>query len=127
MLKKILTDKAPAPIGPYSQAVRVGDLLFISGQVAINPATGELETGTIEQETARVLDNLKAILRQESLGMDAVVKCSVFVKDINDFGRINAIYADYFDGHAPARELVEVVRLPKDANIEISLIAAYPS
>ena len=121
MKKIIKTDKAPLPIGAYSQAVIHNGTLYISGQIAINPATGELVQGEIEDETKQVMENLKAILAEAGLSFGNVVKCSVFVKDMNDFGRINGVYGQYFDeATAPARELVEVVNLPRFVNVEIS-------
>jgi len=125
-MKKIFqTDKAPAPVGPYNQAVAHQGTLYISGQIALKSATGELVTGTIEQETRQVMDNLKAILAEAGLTFEDVLKCSVFVSDMNNYGRINAVYAEYFDEEtAPARELVEVANLPKFVNVEISAIAA---
>jgi 2-iminobutanoate/2-iminopropanoate deaminase len=126
MKKIIYTDQAPNPVGPYSQAVVHNDTLYISGQIALDPTTGDLKTGNIEQETHRVMQNLQAILREAGLGFEDVVKCSVFVKDMRDYGRINDVYAQYFDeATAPARELVEVVNLPKFVNVEISAIAAF--
>ncbi len=124
MKKIIKTPKAPAPIGPYNQAVIYKDMLYASGQVAINPATGELVTGSIEEETKQVLENIKAILDEAGLTFKNVLKCSVFVKNMHDFSRINAVYAQYFEeATAPARELVEVANLPRFVNIEISVIA----
>lgn len=126
MKKIIKTPKAPMPIGPYNQAVIHNGTIFISGQIAINPATGELVTDTIEAETKQVMENLKAILEEAGLSFKEVVKCSVFVKDMHNFSRINAVYAQYFDeADAPARELVEVANLPRFVNIEISAIAAF--
>lgn len=126
MKKIIKTAKAPLPIGPYNQAVAYRNTLYISGQIAINPATGDIITGTIEDETRQVMENLKAILEEAGLTFHDVVKCSVFVKDMHNFGRINAVYAQYFDeASAPARELVEVANLPRFVNIEISAIAAF--
>lgn len=126
MKKIIKTDKAPLPIGAYNQAVIHNGTLYISGQIAINPATGELVQGEIEVETKQVMENLKAILAEAGLSFGNVVKCSVFVKDMNDFGRINGVYGHYFDeATAPARELVEVVNLPRFVNVEISAIAAF--
>lgn len=126
MKKIIKTDKAPLPIGPYNQAIAANGMLYVSGQIAINPANGELVTASIEEETERVLENLKAILEAAGLSFENVVKCSVFVKDMNNFSRINAIYARYFnEATAPARELVEVANLPRFVNIEISAIATY--
>lgn len=125
MKQAILSADAPAPIGPYSQAIRFGDMLFVSGQIALNPETGDLETDNIEQETHRVLQNVAAILKAADMGFGDVLKCSVFVTDMNLFGRINTVYAQYFEGTTPpARELVQVAALPKFVNIEISVIAA---
>jgi len=119
------TPNAPMPIGPYNQAVAHGNVLYVSGQIALDPITGELELDDIETETHRVLNNVKAILEAAGSGMENVLKVSVFVKDMNQFGRINAVYAQYFPPElAPARELVQVAELPKFVNIEISVIAA---
>ncbi len=124
MKKAILTADAPAPIGPYSQAIMAGNTLYISGQIAINPATGDLITSAIEEETHQVLKNLGAILQASGLTYEHVVSCTVFVKDMELFSRINTIYAAYFSaGNPPARALVEVSDLPKHVNIEISAIA----
>jgi 2-iminobutanoate/2-iminopropanoate deaminase len=118
------TPDAPLPIGPYNQAVSVGNLLFVSGQIAINPANGELVLDDIETETHQVLRNVKAILDASGSGLEKVIKASVFVKDMNLFGRINVVYGEYFKPEfAPARELVQVSELPKFVNIEISVIA----
>lgn len=126
MKKIIKTDQAPAPVGPYNQAVIHDDTLYVSGQIAINPATGDLVMDTIESETRQVMHNLKAILTEAGLSFSDVLKCSVFVKDMNMYSRINAVYAEFFDEEtAPARELVEVVNLPKFVNVEISLIAMF--
>ncbi len=129
MKKIIQTDSAPAPVGPYSQAIVAGNILYISGQIAIDPASGELKTdGTIEEETHQVMKNIGAILQQAGSSYEQVVKCSVFVKDMHLYSRINAIYGEYFDHDtAPARELVEVANLPKFVNIEISTIAVVAS
>ena len=125
MKKIVLTSNAPAPIGPYSQATIYNSVLYVSGQIAIDPATGELVNSDIEAETHMVLKNLGAILTEAGIGFEHVLKCSVFVKDMNMFGRINAVYAQYFTGEQPpARELVEVANLPRFVNIEISAIAA---
>jgi 2-iminobutanoate/2-iminopropanoate deaminase len=125
MKQLVNTPQAPLPIGPYNQAVAINGMLFVSGQVAIDPATGDLVMDNIEVETRRVLDNVKAILEAGGSSLEKVVKASVFVKDINLFGRINAVYAEYFKPEfAPARELVQVSELPKFVNIEISVIAA---
>lgn len=118
------TPKAPNPVGPYNQAVLVKGTLYISGQIAIHPPTGEIVNGTIEQETRQVMSNIKAILENAGMTFENVVKCSVFVKNMQDYSRINEIYAEYFDENsAPARELVEVGALPKYVNVEISAIA----
>jgi 2-iminobutanoate/2-iminopropanoate deaminase len=125
MKKIIKTDKAPMPIGAYNQAVIHNGMMFISGQIALNPENNELMTVDIETETKQVMENLKAILEEAGLSFENVVKCSVFVKDMHDFGRINTVYGQYFDeATAPARELVEVGNLPKFVNVEISAIAA---
>jgi len=125
MKKIIKTDKAPAPIGPYNQAIVYNGMLYASGQIAINPATGDLVTENIEAETRQVMENIKAILEAAGLTFENAVKCSVFVKDMHNFSRINAVYGQYFnDETAPARELVQVAELPRFVNIEISIIAA---
>ena len=124
MKKIIQTDQAPAPVGPYNQAIQHGDTLYVSGQIALNPATGALETDDIETETHRVMSNLGNILKEAGTTFENVIKCSVFVSDMGNYGRINAVYQEYFnDDTAPARELVEVANLPKYVNVEISLIA----
>ena len=124
-MKRIInTSNAPAPVGPYNQSVLTGMTLYISGQIPINPATGEIVSDTIENETVQVLENIKNILAEAGLTMANIVKCSVFVTDMGMFSRINEIYAKYFPAeNAPARELVQVVMLPKNVNIEISAIA----
>jgi 2-iminobutanoate/2-iminopropanoate deaminase len=127
MKRIISTEKAPAAIGPYSQATIVNGLLFTSGQIALNPVSGELVMDTIEAETHQVLQNLGALLEAAGASYRDVIKCSVFVKDMHQYARINAVYATYFEeGSAPARELVEVANLPRFVNIEISLIAEMP-
>ena len=124
MKKAILTTNAPAPIGPYSQAIQAGDTVYISGQIAIDPSTGDLITASIEEETHQVLKNVGAILDAAGLSYENVVSCSVFIKDMELFGRINAVYTTYFNtGIPPARALVQVSDLPKHVNIEISAIA----
>jgi 2-iminobutanoate/2-iminopropanoate deaminase len=126
MKKIIKTDKAPAPVGPYNQAIIHNDTLYASGQIALVPGSDKMVTETIEAETEQVLQNIKAILDEAGLTFKDIVKASVFVTDIGNFGRINAIYATYFDeATAPARELVQVAALPKGANVEISIIAAF--
>ena len=126
MIKAHLTSDAPAPIGPYSQAVQAGTTLFISGQIAIDPATGSLMQATIEEETNQVLKNIGAILKAAGLSYKHVVSCTVFVTDMNLFSRINEVYSVYFsEGTPPARALVQVSALPKFVNIEISAIAHF--
>lgn len=124
-MKEIInTSKAPAPVGPYNQSVLFNGLLFVSGQIAIIPETGELATENIEAETHQVMKNIGEILKEAGLTYKNVLKCSVFVSDMNNYARINAVYAKYFDEKtAPARELVEVANLPKFVNVEISVIA----
>jgi 2-iminobutanoate/2-iminopropanoate deaminase len=124
MKKVVYTDAAPAPIGPYSQATVFGNQVFTSGQIAIDPDTGSLILENIEAETTMVLENLKAVLAAAGCVLEDVVKCSIFISDMNQFQRINAIYAQYFgEATAPARETVQVAVLPKNVNIEISAIA----
>jgi len=125
MSKKIIfTDKAPAPIGPYSQAVLSDNTLYTSGQIAINPANGELVLDNIELETEQVMQNLKAVLEAVDMNFENVIKATIFIMNMGDFARINAIYGKYFnDASAPARETVQVATLPKNVNIEISVIA----
>jgi 2-iminobutanoate/2-iminopropanoate deaminase len=124
MKKIVRTDKAPAPIGPYNQAIIANNMLFASGQIALDPVSGELVTADIESETRQVLENVSAILESAGLSFEHVVKVSVFVKDMHQFSRINTVYAEYFpEDTAPARELVEVANLPRFVNIEISVTA----
>jgi 2-iminobutanoate/2-iminopropanoate deaminase len=124
MKKIIFTENAPAPIGPYNQAVLKGNTLYTSGQIAINPATGELITDTIEVETEQVMQNMKAVLEASGMTFENVVKTTIFIMDMNDFGKINAVYGSYFNEKtAPARETVQVAGLPKNVNVEISMIA----
>ena len=120
----INTPNAPAPIGPYNQAVKANGMLFISGQIPIIPATGELESGGIQAETEQVMLNLQAILTEAGTDFTAVVKTSIFISDMNDFAKVNEVYGKYFDANAPARETVAVRTLPKNVNVEISCIAA---
>ena len=123
-MKKIInSNQAPEPIGPYSQAVLAGNTLYVSGQIAINRATGEMNTSDIESETKQVMLNLKAILNEAEYDFTHVVKCGIFIKSMDDFGKINGVYGQYFTENPPARETVEVSRLPKDVNVEISCIA----
>ena len=114
---------APEPIGPYSQAIQAGNMLFISGQIAIQQSSGNIITGTIEEETKQVMINLSEVLKAAGLDFSNVVKTSIFLKDMNNFPKVNAIYGAYFQANPPARETVEVSRLPKDVNVEISCIA----
>lgn len=117
------TDKAPAAIGPYSQAIKAGGFLFISGQIPVDPAIGEVVTGGIEAQTRQVLENLTAILACQGLSVDNVVKTGVFLKDMNDFQIVNAIYGEYFSKEEPARACVQIAKLPKDVLVEIEAIA----
>lgn len=125
MKKIITTDKAPAPIGPYNQAVLSGNTLYTSGQIAINPNSGELVLDSIEAETKQVMENVKAVLDAAEMTFEHVVKTSIFISDMNNFTEINKVYASYFNDNtaAPARETVEVANLPKFVNVEISMIA----
>ncbi|MCE2612472.1 RidA family protein [Flavobacteriaceae bacterium D16] len=124
-MKKIInTPKAPAPIGPYNQAVLADNTLYISGQIPMDPVTGELISGDIQKETRQCMENLRAILEEAGMGFEQVVKTSIFVKDMGQFAQINEAYGQYFDTEsAPARETVEVANLPKYVNVEISMIA----
>jgi len=124
-MKKIInTSKAPAPIGPYNQAVLVGNTLYTSGQIAIDPATGDLVNDAIEIETKQVMENMKAVLNEAGMTFENAVKSSIFIADMNDFAKINSVYGSYFNVEtAPARETVEVSNLPKFVNVEISMIA----
>ena len=124
MKKIIFTENAPAPIGPYNQAVLTGNTLYTSGQIAIDPATGELVTDNIVVETTQVMNNMKAVLAAAGITFENVVKTSIFIMDMNDFGKINTVYGSYFNEKtAPARETVQVACLPKNVNVEISMIA----
>lgn len=123
MNKIIYSPDAPEPIGPYSQAVLAGDTLFVSGQIAIQKSSGELVTGNIADETTQVMSNLSAVLKAAGLHFTDVVKCTIFLKDMDNFPKVNAIYGQYFKELPPARETVEVSRLPKNVNVEISCVA----
>ena len=124
MKKIISTSKAPAPIGPYNQAVLSGNTLYTSGQIALHPETGELVLDTISIETKQVMENMKAVLLAADMTFENVIKSSIFISDMNNFGAINAVYGEYFaEATAPARETVEVANLPKFVNVEISMIA----
>ncbi|MGO3708213.1 MAG: Rid family detoxifying hydrolase [Mesonia hippocampi] len=124
MKKVISTSNAPAPIGPYNQAILAGNTLYVSGQIAIDPSNNKMVNSTLEAETTQVLENLKAVLEAANMSLANVVKTSIFISDMHNFDRINKVYATYFDNDdAPARETVEVANLPKFVNVEISAIA----
>ena len=125
-MKKIIhTEAAPAPIGPYNQAVMHNHMLYTSGQIALDPKTGELVTGDIQAETKKVMENMKAVLKATGMTFENVLKTSIFISDMGNFAAINEVYATYFDeATAPARETVEVANLPKYVNVEISMIAS---
>ena len=124
MNKKVVqTEKAPKAIGPYSQAIQAGNFLFLSGQIPIDPKTGELVKGDIRKQTQQVLENIKGVLESQGLGMENVVKSTIFLKDIENFNQVNEVYATYFPSSPPARSTVEVANLPRDADIEIEALA----
>jgi 2-iminobutanoate/2-iminopropanoate deaminase len=124
MKKKVIqTEKAPKAIGPYSQAIQVGNFLFLSGQIPLDPKTGELVKGDIRQQTQQVLENIKGVLESQKLGMEDMVKVTIFLKDIGNFNQVNEVYATYFPSSPPARSTLEVAKLPRDADIEIEAIA----
>jgi len=123
MKKAIQISGAPSPIGPYSQAILANNTLYISGQIPLNPISGNLVIDTIENATKQVLDNIFALLKETGMNKDNVVKCSIFLKDLNDFSAVNEVYGSYFKNIAPARETVQVAKLPLDVPIEISCIA----
>lgn len=123
MKKSIQIPNAPAPIGPYSQAVLVNNVLYISGQIPLNPQTGELVVESIEKACEQVMNNIGSLLNEAGMDFENLVKCSIFLKDLNDFSLVNTVYASYFNAHFPARETVQVSRLPMDVPIEISAIA----
>jgi 2-iminobutanoate/2-iminopropanoate deaminase len=124
MGKRVIhTDRAPKAIGPYSQAIQAGNFLFLSGQIPIDPKTGELVKGDIRQQTRQVLENMKGVLESQKLGMEDVVKATIFLKDIGNFNQVNEVYAAYFPSSPPARSTVEVAKLPRGAEIEIEAIA----
>ena len=123
MKEIITTDAAPKAIGPYSQAVRRNGMVFLSGQIPLDPATGQMIEGGIEEQTARVLDNLKAVLEAAGAALETVLKTTIYVKDMNDFAKVNAVYGRYFPVDPPARATVEAARLPRDARVEIEAIA----
>ena len=124
MTKKVIhTDRAPEAIGPYSQAIQAGDFLFLSGQIPLVPKTGELVKGDIRIQTRQVLENIRGVLESQGSGMKDVVKATIFLKEIGNFNQVNEIYATYFPSSPPARSTVEVAKLPRDADIEIEMIA----
>lgn len=123
MREIISTDKAPAAIGPYSQAVRWNGMVFCSGQIPLDPATGQIVEGGIEAQTERVLENLKAVLEASGAGLETVLKTTIFVADLNDFGAVNGVYARFFAHDPPARATVEAARLPRDVRVEIEAVA----
>ena len=123
MKKIIRTDKAPAPIGPYSQAVLSGNTLYVSGQIALNPVDGQLITINIIRETNQVMENIGAILKEAGFDYSDILKTTIFLKDLQNFQTVNEVYGNYFKNNFPARETVEVSKLPKDVNVEISVIA----
>ena len=124
MKKKVIqTEKAPKAIGPYSQAIQVGNFLFLSGQIPLDPKTGELVKGDIRKQTQQVLENIKGVLESQKLGMENVVKVTIFLKDIGNFNQVNEVYATYFPSSPPARSTVEVAKLPRDTDIEIEALA----
>ncbi len=123
-MKAVFTSNAPAPIGPYSQAILKNGFLFVSGQIALDAETGQINSGNIQDETKAVMSNLEAILTEAQYAWTDVIKCTIFIRDMGQFVEINEIYGQYFTEIPPARETVEVSRLPKDVNVEISLVAA---
>jgi 2-iminobutanoate/2-iminopropanoate deaminase len=126
MNKRVIhTDKAPKAIGPYSQAIQAGNFLFLSGQIPIDPASGELVKGDIREQAQRVLENLKGVLESQNLGMEDVVKVTIFMKDMGKFSQVNELYRTYFPSSPPARSTVEVARLPRDVEIEVEAIAVF--
>ena len=126
MLEKIETSKAPRAMGPYSQAVKAGALLFVSGQIPMDPETATLVSGSIEEQTMRVMDNIGSILSAAGASFDRLVKTTIFLRDMDNFTRVNEVYGSFFSGTFPARACVEVTRLPKDVNIEIEAVAVLP-
>ena len=124
MKKSISIENAPAPVGPYSQAILHNNILYASGQIAINPKTNELIIHDLSKEVNQVMENIASLLQAAEMNWDDVIKCSIFLKDMNNFELVNDIYASYFNKSFPARETVEVARLPKDVNVEISFIAS---
>ena len=127
MKKRVIqTDKAPKAIGPYSQAIQAGNMIFLSGQIPLDPRTGEVVLGDIRKQTVRVLENLKGMLESQNLGMEDVVKTTIFLKNLDYFNQVNDVYGTYFSSSPPARSTVEVARLPRNVEIEIEAIALIP-
>ncbi len=124
MKQIIKTDKAAQPVGPYNQAVKYKDMLFVSGQIPLDPLTGELVKGDVQKQTRMVMENMKAILEAAGMDFSHVIKCSIFISDMHDFPKVNEVYASYFSEAPPARETIQVGALPKFADVEISCIAA---
>lgn len=119
----IATEKAPAAIGPYSQAIRMGNMVFLSGQIPLHPATGEMVKGDIKAQTRQVLENVKCILEAAGSSLDQVAKTTIFMKDLNDYAAVNAVYQEFFPNKPPARAAIQAARLPRDAGVEIETIA----
>ncbi len=124
--RAVQTDRAPKAIGPYSQAIQAGNMIFLSGQIPLDPKTGEVVLGDIRKQTARVLENLKGVLESQNLGMEDVVKTTIFLKNLDHFNQVNDVYGTYFSSSPPARSTVEVARLPRNVEIEIEAIAVIP-
>jgi len=125
-IEVVSTEKAPKAIGPYSQAIKIQNMVYTSGQIPVDPSSGEVVDGGIENQTRQVLENLKAVLAEAGTGFDNVVKTTVYIKDMNDFASVNKIYGQYFKEPYPARSCVEVARLPKDVLVEIEAVAIIP-
>ena len=126
MKKVINTNNAPAPIGPYSQAIAAGNFVFVSGQIPMDPSTGDIVSENVKAETKQVMENIKAILSEAGLGFDHIVKTSIFLTDMQTFAQVNEVYGSYFTSQFPARETIQVSALPKNVNVEISVIAVKP-
>jgi 2-iminobutanoate/2-iminopropanoate deaminase len=124
--RAVQTDRAPKAIGPYSQAIQAGNMIFLSGQIPLDPKTGEVVLGDIRKQTVRVLENLKGVLESQNLGMEDVVKTTIFLKNLDHFNQVNDVYSTYFSSSPPARSTVEVARLPRNVEIEIEAIALIP-
>ena len=124
--REVKTKKAPEPVGPYSQAIIAGQFVFCSGQIALNPVSGELVTGNIEEETVCVMNNLKAVLESSGSSFDNVVKTTIYLQNMDDFAKVNKVYGSYFSADPPARATIQVARLPKNAQVEIECIALIP-